>query len=141
MNLKKQLTRRRQLGKGTTGLNLLKQHLHRISMIDNPTCDYGTDRETPEHNKFHSQNNAVLIDILIDTIELSFVASQTPIPDRVINLKTILGYNSHLPPEAQSYITAAVNSFVGCTDDPLIRQQQQVLHVAVVHYMLRFLRD
>ncbi len=47
----------------------------------------------------------------MDTIELSFAASQTPIPDRVISLKTILGYNSHLPTEAQSDINAAVNSF------------------------------
>ncbi len=47
----------------------------------------------------------------MDTIELSFVVSQTPIPDRVINLKIIVGYNSHLPIEAQSHITAAVNSF------------------------------
>ncbi len=79
--------------------NLLKQH--RISMIDNPTCDCGTDRKTPKHTIFHCQKNAVLRDILIDTIELSFVASQTPTPDRIIlNLKTILGYNSHLPTEA-----------------------------------------
>ncbi len=52
--------------------------LSRIAMIDNPTCDCGTDRQTPEHNIFHCQNNAVHRDIL------SFVASQTPIPDRVI---------------------------------------------------------
>ncbi len=66
------------------GHSLLKQHLHRITMIDNPTCDCGTYRETPEHTIFHCQNNAVLRDILIDTIEhvaLSFVASQTPILD------------------------------------------------------------
>ncbi len=59
----------------------LKQHLHRISMIDNPTCDYGTDHEPPEHTIFHCQNNAVLREILIDNVELSFVASQTPIQD------------------------------------------------------------
>ncbi len=78
------------------GYNLLKQHLHEITIIDNPTCDCGTDRETSEHTIFHCQNNAVHRDILMDTIELSFVASQTPIPDRVINLKTIPGYNSSL---------------------------------------------
>ncbi len=61
------------------GHSLLKQHLHRITMINNPTCDCGTDRETPEHTIFHCQNNAVHRDILIDTIELSFVASRTPI--------------------------------------------------------------
>ncbi len=76
---------------------LLKQHLHRFALIDNPTCDCGTDRETPEQTIFHCQNNDVHRETHIDTIELSFVASQTPIPDRVINLKTILGYNSHLP--------------------------------------------
>ncbi len=46
----------------------------------------------------------------MDTIELSFVASQTPIPDKVINRKTILGYNLHLQTEAQSDITAAALS-------------------------------
>ncbi len=63
------------------GYSLPKQHLHRIAMIDNPTCDCGTDCETPEHTMFHCQNNAVHRDILIETIELSFVVSQTPIPD------------------------------------------------------------
>ncbi len=51
------------------GHSLLKQHLHRIAIIDNPTGDCGTDRETPEHTIF--QNNAVHRDILMDTIELS----------------------------------------------------------------------
>ncbi len=50
------------------GHSLLKQHLHRIAIIDNPTCDRGTDRETPKHTIFHCQNNAVHRDILIDTI-------------------------------------------------------------------------
>ncbi len=53
------------------GHSLLKQHLHRIAMIDNPTCDCETDRETPEHIIFHCQNNDVHRDTLIDTIELS----------------------------------------------------------------------
>ncbi len=83
-------------------------------MIDNPNCDFGTDCKTTEHIIFHCQNNIVHKDILIDTIELSFVTSQTPIQDRVINLKTILGYNSDLPTEAQSDIKAAVNSFFSC---------------------------
>ncbi len=78
------------------GDSFQKQHLHRIVVIDNPTCECGTDHETPENSIFHCQNNAVHRDILIDTIELYFVASQTPILDKVINLKTILGYNSHL---------------------------------------------
>ncbi len=71
--------------------------------------------ETPEHSIFLCQNNAGHKDIPIDTIELSFFVSQTPIPDRVINLKTILGYNSHLPTETQSDINAAVNSFFSCS--------------------------
>ncbi len=79
-------------------------------MIDNPNCDCGTDHETP----YSTAKTKMFKRQLIDTIELSFVASQTPIPDRVIHLKTILGYISHLPTEAQSDINAGVNSFFSC---------------------------
>ncbi len=65
-------------------------------------------KEAININLDNNNNSAVLRDIRMDTIELSYVASQTPIP--------ILDYNSHLPSEfeAHSVITAAVNSLFSC---------------------------
>ncbi len=43
------------------GHSLIKEHLHRIIMIDNPTCDFGTDHETPEHTIFHWQKPKTML--------------------------------------------------------------------------------
>ncbi len=40
-------------------LKILKQHLHRIAMIDNPTCDCGIDRETPDHIPYSTAKTAI----------------------------------------------------------------------------------
>ncbi len=102
------------LRRGTAHLRIGTGRHERLS-VEQRVCEVGDSNNviirTLEHTICHCQNNAVHRDILIDTIELSFVASQTPIPDRVTSLKKILGYNSHLPTKAPSDINAAVNSF------------------------------
>jgi len=92
----------------------LRSQLWRMKIpgVVSPLCECEDDTETVSHVLCDCSKYTSLRDNMIDTIELGFVQTCTPIHLRAITGDILLGHNPELPKEMAHIIETAVEDFI-----------------------------
>jgi ribonuclease HI/retron-type reverse transcriptase len=101
-----------KLNRIKTGHTKLRDHMYKIGACDSPLCDCELANETVDHKIFHCAllNNSR--DVMIDSIELGYVKTNTHPWDRTFDIANLTGDNTNLTPEMNTIIRQAFSKFL-----------------------------
>ena len=105
-----------KLSRLKSGFSRLNEHLYRHGKLaETPTCECDQDIEDTRHFLLECERYSQQREEMIDTIESIFIQNETPLPDRTIDIVTLLGGNQRLTPEVTQAIQSAVCLFIKAT--------------------------
>ena len=98
-----------------SGHTLLAEHSHKMKLAESPNCLCGKDRGTIAHFLFNCSLDHKAREVMVHSIELGYIRTNTPAYFRRLDAQTLLGANTHLCSDMRNIITSAVQVFLAST--------------------------
>ncbi len=98
-----------------SGHTLLAEHSYKMKLVESPNCICGKDRGTIAHFLFNCSLDHMAREVMIHSIELGYIRTNTPAYFRRLDVQTLLGANTHLCSNMRDIIASAVQVFLAST--------------------------